>query len=96
MLRKLRQRRRAGWFVGRVRKRLKDRPNGSARLTFRALTSLAVVRARGFAPAGKRLGIAKSAASRRVNDLEDRLTLDAPQAAATAALSGAAQQRSLH
>ena len=58
--------------------------------------SLAVVQNRGFVPAGKRLGIAKSVASRRVNDFEDRLTLHAPQAAATAALSGAAQQRSLH
>jgi DNA-binding transcriptional LysR family regulator len=36
-------------------------------------TFVAVVQARGFAQAGKRLGIAKSAVSRRVNDLEDRL-----------------------
>lgn len=36
-------------------------------------TFVAVVQARGFAQAGKRLGIAKSAISRRVNDLEDRL-----------------------
>ena len=36
-------------------------------------TFIAVVQARGFAQAGKRLGIAKSAVSRRVNDLEDRL-----------------------
>src|SRR6201982_1670795 len=36
-------------------------------------TFIAVVQARGFAQAGKRLGIAKSAISRRVNDLEDRL-----------------------
>jgi DNA-binding transcriptional LysR family regulator len=36
-------------------------------------TFVAVVEARGFAQAGKRLGIAKSAVSRRVNDLEDRL-----------------------
>ena len=36
-------------------------------------TFVAVVQAGGFAQAGKRLGIAKSAVSRRVNDLEDRL-----------------------
>ena len=36
-------------------------------------TFVAVVQARGFAQAGKRLGIAKSAVSRRINDLEDRL-----------------------
>jgi DNA-binding transcriptional LysR family regulator len=36
-------------------------------------TFVAVVQAQGFARAGKRLGIAKSAVSRRVNDLEDRL-----------------------
>jgi DNA-binding transcriptional LysR family regulator len=36
-------------------------------------TFVAVVQARGFAQAGKRLGIAKSAISRRVTDLEDRL-----------------------
>ena len=36
-------------------------------------TFVAVVQARGFTQAGKRLGIAKSALSRRVNDLEDRL-----------------------
>lgn len=36
-------------------------------------TFVAVVQAQGFAPAGKRLGIAKSAISRRVTDLEDRL-----------------------
>jgi Bacterial regulatory helix-turn-helix protein, lysR family len=36
-------------------------------------TFIAVVQARGFAHAGKRLGIAKSAISRRVTDLEDRL-----------------------
>jgi len=36
-------------------------------------TFVAVIQARGFAQAGKRLGIAKSAISRRVNDLEDRL-----------------------
>jgi DNA-binding transcriptional LysR family regulator len=36
-------------------------------------TFVAVVQARGFAQAGKRLGIAKSAVSRRVNDLENRL-----------------------
>jgi DNA-binding transcriptional LysR family regulator len=36
-------------------------------------TFVTVVQARGFAQAGKRLGIAKSAISRRVNDLEDRL-----------------------
>jgi DNA-binding transcriptional LysR family regulator len=36
-------------------------------------TFVAVVQARGFAQAGKRLGIAKSAVSRRLNDLEDRL-----------------------
>jgi len=36
-------------------------------------TFVAVVQARGFAQAGKRLGIAKSAVSRRVNDLEDHL-----------------------
>ena len=34
---------------------------------------VAVIQARGFAQAGKRLGIAKSAISRRVNDLENRL-----------------------
>jgi DNA-binding transcriptional LysR family regulator len=36
-------------------------------------TFVAVVRARGFAQAAKRLGIAKSAISRRITDLEDRL-----------------------
>src|ERR1700688_1272304 len=36
-------------------------------------TFITVVQARGFAQAGRRLGIAKSAISRRVNDLEDRL-----------------------
>jgi DNA-binding transcriptional LysR family regulator len=36
-------------------------------------TFIAVVQARGFAQAGKRLGIAKSAVSRRINDLENRL-----------------------
>ena len=36
-------------------------------------TFVAVVEARGFAQAGKRLGLAKSAISRRVSDLEERL-----------------------
>jgi DNA-binding transcriptional LysR family regulator len=36
-------------------------------------TFVAVVQARGFAQAGKRLGLAKSAISRRVSDLEERL-----------------------
>jgi DNA-binding transcriptional LysR family regulator len=36
-------------------------------------TFVAVVQARGFAQAGKRLGLAKSAVSRRVSDLEERL-----------------------
>jgi DNA-binding transcriptional LysR family regulator len=36
-------------------------------------TFIAVVQARGFAGAGERLGLAKSAISRRVSDLEDRL-----------------------
>lgn len=36
-------------------------------------TFVAVVQARGFAQAAKRLGIAKSAISRRITDLEDRL-----------------------
>jgi DNA-binding transcriptional LysR family regulator len=36
-------------------------------------TFVTVVQARGFAQAGKRLGITKSAISRRVSDLEDRL-----------------------
>jgi DNA-binding transcriptional LysR family regulator len=36
-------------------------------------TFIAVVQAKGFAGAGKRLGLAKSAISRRVGDLEDRL-----------------------
>jgi DNA-binding transcriptional LysR family regulator len=36
-------------------------------------TFVVVVQARGFSQAGKRLGIAKSAISRRVNSLEDRL-----------------------
>jgi DNA-binding transcriptional LysR family regulator len=36
-------------------------------------TFVTVVQARGLAQAGRRLGIAKSAVSRRVNDLEDRL-----------------------
>lgn len=36
-------------------------------------TFIAVVQAKGFAGAGKRLGVAKSAISRRVSDLEDRL-----------------------
>lgn len=36
-------------------------------------TFIAVVQAKGFAGAGERLGLAKSAISRRVSDLEDRL-----------------------
>jgi DNA-binding transcriptional LysR family regulator len=36
-------------------------------------TFVAVVQARGFAQAAKRLGLAKSAISRRINELEDRL-----------------------
>lgn len=36
-------------------------------------TFIAVVQAKGFAGAGERLGVAKSAISRRVSDLEDRL-----------------------
>jgi DNA-binding transcriptional LysR family regulator len=36
-------------------------------------TFIAVVQAKGFAGAGERLGVAKSAVSRRVSDLEDRL-----------------------
>jgi DNA-binding transcriptional LysR family regulator len=36
-------------------------------------TFVAVVQARGFAQAGRRLGLAKSAISRRVSDLEERL-----------------------
>jgi DNA-binding transcriptional LysR family regulator len=36
-------------------------------------TFVTVVQARGFAQAGKRLGLAKSAVSRRVSDLEERL-----------------------
>jgi DNA-binding transcriptional LysR family regulator len=36
-------------------------------------TFVAVVQARGFAQAGKRLGLAKSAVSRRVSELEERL-----------------------
>src|SRR4030081_751674 len=36
-------------------------------------TFIAVVQARGFAGAGERRGLAKSAISRRVSDLEDRL-----------------------
>jgi DNA-binding transcriptional LysR family regulator len=36
-------------------------------------TFITVVQAKGFAGAGERLGVAKSAISRRVSDLEDRL-----------------------
>src|SRR5882757_1734066 len=36
-------------------------------------TFIAVVQAKGFAGAGARLGLAKSAISRRIRDLEDRL-----------------------